>query len=86
MSQCGWPQRRFRMCVCLCACLRVRAFACLRKCVPVRACACAVRARASGRFTMQELLHLAAAEPGNNIVDCTYMDVDFTVPPTKLRT
>jgi hypothetical protein len=36
-------------------------------------------ARSTDRFVMQELLHLASIEPGNNIVDCTYQGIDYTV-------
>ena len=37
------------------------------------------------RFVMQELLHLASTETGNNMIDCTYQGIDFTVPAGWLK-
>ena len=37
------------------------------------------------RFVMQELLHLASVEPGDNMYDCTYAGIDFTVPAGWLK-
>ena len=37
------------------------------------------------RFVMQELLHLATVEPGDNIVDCMYQGIDFSVPAGWLK-
>ena len=42
-------------------------------------------ARSSHRWVMQELLHLAAVEPGNNVVECTLEGIDFDVPAGWLR-
>ena len=41
--------------------------------------------RSAERFVMQELLHLASVEPGDNIVDCTYQGIDYTVPAGWLK-
>ncbi len=41
--------------------------------------------RCPERFVMQELLHLASTEPGDNIIDCTYQGIDFTVPAGWLK-
>ena len=41
--------------------------------------------RAPERFVMQELLHLASVEPGDNMVECTYQGIDFTVPAGWLK-
>ena len=41
--------------------------------------------RPAERFVMQELLHLAAIEPGDNIFDCTYQEIDFTPPAGWLK-
>jgi hypothetical protein len=42
-------------------------------------------ARAAERFVMQELLHLASVEPGDNMLDGTYQGIDFTVPAGWLK-
>ena len=42
-------------------------------------------ARSTDRFVMQELLHLASVEPGDNIVDCTYQGIDYTVGATWIK-
>jgi hypothetical protein len=36
-------------------------------------------AQSTDRFVMQELLHLASTEPGENIVNCTYRGIDYTI-------
>jgi len=41
--------------------------------------------RSSHRWVMQELLHLAAVEPGNNVVECTLEGIDFDVPAGWLK-
>jgi hypothetical protein len=41
--------------------------------------------RSAERFVMQELLHLASVEPGDNIIDCTYHGMDYTVPAGWLK-
>jgi len=42
-------------------------------------------ARQSHRWVMQELLHLAAVEPGNNMVECSLEGIDFDVPAGWLK-
>jgi len=37
-------------------------------------------AQSASRYVCQEMLHLAAAEPGNNVVGCTLDTIDFNMP------
>ena len=41
--------------------------------------------RPSQRWVMQELIHLAAIEPGNNVVECTIEGIDFEPPASWLK-
>jgi hypothetical protein len=42
-------------------------------------------ARSSHRWVMQEILHLAKVEPGNNVVECSLEGVDFDIPAGWLK-